>query len=131
MNTLSDMIQEIDGLRTDALRPLRLKLMNDERFVGKSIEISGDGPNIHVTIAGKFGVSITKTAWHFEDEINLANFYETSLFEVVDGGEFDLKHNTIKYVNDDETEKIAKHILGYMTSYNLFEGDVSFIFTHH
>ena len=62
-----------------------------------------------------------------EDEIHLPEFYETLLFEVGDGGKLDLKQNTMKYFNDNETEKIARYILGYMSAYDMHEGDVSFI----
>ena len=122
-------LQNTDDLRTNALRPLRRQLLSENRFVGKPIEISGDGTDIHVTIAGKFGMSITKTDVYFEDEdeIHLPEFYETLLFEVGDGGKLDLKQNTMKYFNDNETEKIARYILGYMSAYDMHEGDVSFI----
>ncbi len=110
------MLQEADNLRTDALRPLRRQLLGENRFVGKPIEISGDGTAIHVTIAGKFGVSITKQVWQFEDEVNLEDCFETLCFEVVDGG-VDFKHDMMKGFDDDEIEKIAEYILRLHDTY--------------
>ena len=124
MNTVSDMLH-IDALRTEALVPLRQKLMDDKRFVGKSIVISGYGTAIHVTIAGRVGVSITKT-WQqgFYGHGELSDYFETLWFEVVDD-RIVLNHDMMKGFDDDEIEKIAEYILRLHDTSVMSEDDVS------
>ena len=97
-----------DDLRTKALRPLRNQLVGDNRFIGKPIEISGEGTAIHVTIAGKFGVSITKEVTSFNGKFIVDSDYELLPFEAPPSYH-SFKHHWMFCLSD--SEKIAEYIL--------------------